>query len=293
MWLEIFKVGTFTDSRGKTASYSANNIAEIVLKYNSEVSENGYSAPLVKGHPPNDAPAHGWVERLARRGNIILAKIKGMSNEIIQEIKQGKYKKVSIALSPDLLLRHVGLLGAAQPAVQGLKDVSFEDNGDYLLFSLELTQQEIEQDSQVIESLQSEIEKLKAENKQLKKIDASRRNREFAESFFDKNSYLQKSDFAINKILSLLDKADDANNDSEFSAAPDLKADLIEFFDALKPSSLFKPINITAAKPLSNNEFEGKNVVEDRLDLHNKALALLASFPEMTYESAIHQVISR
>lgn len=290
MWLEIFKTGTFTDNKGKKASFNADNIAEIVAKYNNEVSEKGYSAPLVKGHPLNDAPAYGWVERLARRGNVVLAKVKDLSDEIIEEVRQGKYKKVSIALSPDYLLRHIGLLGAAQPAVQGLQELNFDSLGDSLLFSLDLDS--IEDNSKLIESMQIEIEKLKTENLKLRKIDISRTNREFAEAFFEKNSYLQKSDYAIEKIVSLLDCAEYPSDSSEYSENSGLRENLVQFFDALKPTSLFSPIKGAPSFNRNAVEFEGKNVVEDRLDIHNKAMAMLSSFPEMTYESAVNQIIN-
>jgi hypothetical protein len=41
-------------------------------------------------------------------------------------VSDGYYRKVSVSLMPDKkTIRHVGLLGAVQPAVPGLKDVSF------------------------------------------------------------------------------------------------------------------------------------------------------------------------
>ena len=43
----------------------------------------------------------------------------------------GHYRHVSMSLMPDRVsLRHVALLGAAQPAIDGLKAVEFKDGGD-------------------------------------------------------------------------------------------------------------------------------------------------------------------
>ena len=43
----------------------------------------------------------------------------------------GHYRHVSMSLMPDRVsLRHVALLGAAQPAIDGLAAVEFKDGGD-------------------------------------------------------------------------------------------------------------------------------------------------------------------
>ncbi|MBM2817021.1 MAG: hypothetical protein HW421_3783 [Ignavibacteria bacterium] len=128
MWLEIFKSGTHTDSAGKTETYTPETIDTIVNVYNERISESSDSeAPVVKGHPQSNAPAYGWIERLARRGDKLYAKLKNLAPEFIDEVRRGSYRKVSIALYPDLMLRHVGFLGAVPPAVKGLKGASFSD----------------------------------------------------------------------------------------------------------------------------------------------------------------------
>ena len=40
-------------------------------------------------------------------------------------LKEGRYKKRSISLTPEGKLRHIGFLGAAKPAVKGLADIQF------------------------------------------------------------------------------------------------------------------------------------------------------------------------
>ncbi len=148
MWIEVFRTGTFADSLGREESYTAEKIDEISRIFNTEVLEKGYLAPLVKGHPKNDEPAHGWIERLARRGNKMVAKLMGLTPEIIKEISEGRFKRISIALSPELLLRHVGLLGAVQPAVSGLRAVEFEqDFGGSFVFDSDFS---ISEENQIV-----------------------------------------------------------------------------------------------------------------------------------------------
>ena len=124
MWIPIFKTGTWTDSSGQTRKWTEEDLDRIVEKYNSQKE---HEAPVVIGHPKDNAPAWGWVERLKREGNILYAKLKDVADEFKEWVKKGLYKKRSISLYPDLTLRHVGFLGAMPPAVKGLPDVSFKE----------------------------------------------------------------------------------------------------------------------------------------------------------------------
>ncbi len=53
----------------------------------------------------------------------------GLYQRGLEDYQEGRYKKVSIALYPDLSLRHVGFLGAQPPAVKGLAQAAFADAG--------------------------------------------------------------------------------------------------------------------------------------------------------------------
>ena len=135
MWIEIFKTGIHTDSSGKSAEYSSETLDLISQIYNQRISEDpSFEAPIVKGHPASDDPAYGWVERLARRGTKLLAKIKDLQPEILDEVTHRKFTRLSIAIYPDMMLRHVGLLGAAAPAIKGLKPVSFASEDNFIEF---------------------------------------------------------------------------------------------------------------------------------------------------------------
>jgi hypothetical protein len=122
-WFEIFSTGTHTDSNGHIADWSEKDLDEIVSLYNPAVHE----APIVIGHPEMDSPAYGWIDALKREGDKLLAKPKQLVEEFKEWVRKGFYKKVSIALFPDLGLRHVGFLGGTPPAVKGLKPAAFGD----------------------------------------------------------------------------------------------------------------------------------------------------------------------
>ncbi len=123
MWIEVFKTGTWTDSAGNTRTWTEEDLDKIVASYNPAEHE----APVVIGHPKDNAPAFGWVEALKREGNVLKAKLKQLVPEFVEMVKKGLFKKRSISLYPDLRLRHIGFLGAQPPAVKGLADVQFGD----------------------------------------------------------------------------------------------------------------------------------------------------------------------
>ena len=80
------------------------------------------------GHPEDSEPAFGWVDKLKRTGDILSALFKQIPDAVKSLVKTGHYKKISISLGSDKKnLRHVGLLGAVQPAVPGLANVKFSD----------------------------------------------------------------------------------------------------------------------------------------------------------------------
>lgn len=123
MLIEVFKTGTHTDSNGNTRTWTEEDLDTIVRKYVPEEHE----APVVIGHPKDNAPAFGWVERLERNGNVLYAKLKDLVPEFVEAVKKGLYKKRSVSFYPDLTLRHIGFLGAMPPAVKGLADVKFSE----------------------------------------------------------------------------------------------------------------------------------------------------------------------
>lgn len=127
IWKEVFKTGTHTDAAGNTREWTEGDLDEIVTKYNQQVADKKHDAPVVIGHPVNNSPAYAWVESLKRIGSTLLAKFRDVDKQFQDLVNQGRYQKISIALYPDKLLRHVGFLGAVPPAVKGLKAPTFND----------------------------------------------------------------------------------------------------------------------------------------------------------------------
>lgn len=124
-WIPVFKVGAHIDSSGNEKTWTQSDLDQIVAQYHPQEHE----APVVIGHPKDNAPAWGWVESLKREGNLLYAKFKDVVPEFADMVRKGLFKKRSISLYPDMGLRHVGFLGAMPPAVKGLPDVAFQDAG--------------------------------------------------------------------------------------------------------------------------------------------------------------------
>ena len=122
-WIEIARVGRFKDSSGAWHDFSRARLEKIAANYDPAKNE----APLVLGHPSTNGPACGWAKALKFTGEKLLAYTDCVTEEIKAAVDNGFYKYVSMSLYPDDRLRHIGLLGATPPAIDGLTPVSFSD----------------------------------------------------------------------------------------------------------------------------------------------------------------------
>jgi hypothetical protein len=149
MWIDIFKGGSQTDCQGRIADGDA-----LIDKALATFDPAYHEPPVTIGHPADNAPAFGWVEKLqaVQRGGvrILQAKFKQMASEFVDMVRQGRYKKRSASFYPDGRLRHVGFLGAMPPAVKGLSDVpaSFRDpESDFNEYLFQEQQQQQQQET--------------------------------------------------------------------------------------------------------------------------------------------------
>jgi hypothetical protein len=131
-WIEIFRGGSQTDSRGRVHDGDA-----IVDKAVATFSAADHEPPAVIGHPAVDGPAWGWVKELKAEVVGGIKTLKARFDQVVPEfadmVQRGMFKKRSAAFYPDGRLRHVGFLGAMPPAVKGLADLKFGE-GEPLVF---------------------------------------------------------------------------------------------------------------------------------------------------------------
>lgn len=132
--LHIFKPGRHTAMSGATLEFSATDLAASAHAYDPAKFE----APLVVGHPRLDAPAYGWVSRLTAGVSGLEAEPHQVDAAFADLVNEGRFKKISASFfMPDapgnpvpgvFYLRHVGFLGAAAPAVKGLRSPEFSSD---------------------------------------------------------------------------------------------------------------------------------------------------------------------
>ncbi len=160
-WQPIFRTGLHTDMSGRTRAWTVADLDAAVAGF--DLAEK---PPLVLGHPVDNAPAFGWVEGLRREGDVLLARLEPSDKgKALLDGKQYRYKSASFYR--DGRLRHVGLLGAARPAVSGLGAVEFSADAEFFEYVME--EHTMPEDlKKQLEALRAEVDALKAENTRLK-----------------------------------------------------------------------------------------------------------------------------
>ena len=133
-WIDVFRTGDHTDMGGRTTRWTAADLAGIVADYGQ-----ADPAPVVLGHPETDGPALGWVRGLRVMGDRLQARLDRLDPSFRGAVEAGRYAPRSVALAPTATgwrLRHLGFLGAQNPAVAGLAPTQFSARADgALLYS--------------------------------------------------------------------------------------------------------------------------------------------------------------
>lgn len=134
--IEIFKTGQHVAMGGQSEQFPLSMLQEVADSYNG----GDFMAPVVVGHPTTDAPAYGWIDRLSVEGDKLIAVLRDVDPAFAEIVRAGRYRKVSASFwRPGATnnpagerwgLKHVGFLGAAAPAVKGLKPVSMAGDGN-------------------------------------------------------------------------------------------------------------------------------------------------------------------
>jgi hypothetical protein len=283
MWIEVFRTGRHTDSSGNTATYSQADLSQIAHNYNSGLEKDSSTlAPIVKGHPKTDDPALGWVESLKVSGEKLLAKVKDLVPEFAEEIRAGRYKKVSIALYPGNLLRHIGFLGAMAPAVKGLQPVAFADKGDYVEYSAGVSHLETQ-----IELLKQENNQLRATIAQIETVKQATEFAEFAEGLVLAGKITPHQASTLQAILHEVSQA------KQFSESQPLTDMIKEFANNIAAMPVLSGEFAQNEAPASEDQFAGKNAPPDRLAIHRQALAIARENSNLSYEQALLQALNQ
>ncbi len=294
MWIEVFKTGTHTSSNGNSINYTTEDLQKIANNYNQRIQlEPTSKAPLVKGHPASNSPAYGWIDQLARRGDYLLAKVKDLTSDIINDIKDKKFQKVSISLTNDLNLRHIGLLGAAVPAVDGLKPIEFTMNlGNTELFNdIEINNESTaNQESENISYNYSELidqnEFMKNQIREYQKVIQQKEFEEFTTNLIKNNCISQNYSKNTIELLQLFSEIDLVTS-NKFDALSKVK----NYLSKLNSTSLKNEFaKSTDALTFDKSEYSfamGNN----RQKLHNQVINYMNENENLTYEQALKSIL--
>ena len=314
-WIPIFQTGTWTDAQGNTRTWTEKDLDEIVENYDP----NWHEAPVVIGHPKEDVPAYGWVEKLKRAGNVLHAKIKDVVPEFKELVNKGAFKKRSIALSKAIkdgvwYLRHIGFLGAVPPAVKGLADIKLaQEVGDSVVeisFSEGGSMDIGKIKEELAASIRKELEARFAEQVKREKEEKEQLAKEKME--LERKLKLAEHEKFIGTLMSegkvtpamkeagIVEFMLQLNSETEVEFAEGQKKSPLAFFKDFL-SNLPKIVEFKemakkdkAGKEQEGNEAEFKEVPgiidQERLELHKKAVAYQKEH-NCTYKEAILAII--
>jgi hypothetical protein len=129
-WIEVFRAGTHTDSKGRSCTFTESDLDQMVS--NLVLG----AAPAVLGHPKHDDPAYGWVKAdgAKRDGTSLFVKFEDINPAFETSVVSGAYRNRSVSVFNDKdagwRIRHVGWLGAAPPAIEGLTPLDYSAEVD-------------------------------------------------------------------------------------------------------------------------------------------------------------------
>lgn len=156
---------------GAELAFSEADLAATARAYDPALAE----APIVVGHPATDAPAYGWVKSLAFADGGLEAEPDQVDPAFAEMVSAGRFKKISASFHPPgsksnpvpgvYYLRHVGFLGAAAPAVKGLRNPAFAEDDDAVSIEVDFSESTHQEISVVTPEEKAALE---AENAQLK-----------------------------------------------------------------------------------------------------------------------------
>ena len=276
---EIFRTGTHTSLNGQTKDFSETDLDTIASSYDPQQHE----APIVIGHPETNAPAYGWIEKIKRVGDRLIAFPKQVSNEFAELVKTGAFKKRSISITPDLQLNHVGFLGAAAPAVKGLKDVEFAENPDELAFaSFELEEFNDEFNPELVSSRAESRDEGVNNHSQL-----SAQLAQFSNEIASlKNSLLQFADKGLNKedldkIHQRIDELRFSMQTNEFEVMLNEKLAYGSLTPAMK-NKILKIVGFLQKQNFASSEF---STTDFSKQVNSMFTELVETFPQLNLNS--------
>lgn len=296
MWIEFLKTGNHTDSGGRKHEFSPERL-DAIANVNNELlaSELKCGIPLTKGHKNSDDPASGWIKEIKRKGGRLIARLEDVSKDVMNQIASGSFKNVSVSLDGDKI-RHIALLGADNPSVQGLDPFKYLDKSDFQASESEnasiISNEDNSDDSKLF---LNEIERLKSENQnyqtKLSEFEKLNRLNGFKEYVMNMNesgvpAFSNSAD--VDSAVDLLEVAYlyDKNSGNEGIMLEKMKG----FINNTKPKVSLSEFAVKQPERGIISKFEAKNVDPERLRKHLEILDYMQNNPDLSYEQALNNI---
>lgn len=243
-WIEIARAGgPYTALSGEAVSITCDDLDAAVASFDPADRR----VPLVLGHPKLDDPAYGWLAAVKRDGDVLLARFDDVSDPVREAVDQGRYRNVSAKFAKGWRLWHVGLLGAAQPAIPGLAEVRLAgaEDGFTFEFAKEATMDELTRLRQEAANTRKDLEEANKEIARLKaQGDTTAKEKELEATIADLKKQLQAAeadrDKAVKGLAAFKDEQTVKGRESRFDALvaagkalPGEKAKVLAFAAAL------------------------------------------------------------
>lgn len=134
-WIEVFRAGSHVDSKGTACAFTTADLDQMA----ANVALG--APPAVLGHPKHNDPAYAWGREVKREGESLFMKFADINPAFEAGVDSGAYRNRSVSVVKDKTngwrIRHVGWLGAAPPAIDGLQPLDYTAEPEALEFSAE------------------------------------------------------------------------------------------------------------------------------------------------------------
>jgi hypothetical protein len=272
--MEVFRAGDY----GAKGVWREEDLEQLARDYAPELLE----APLTFDHA-RSGPAFGWVAALRRVGDRLVARLTGVPEAVRELVRTGAYKKRSVELLRRFeatgrpYLRAVTLLGAATPAVPGLRAVAFAEDDEPVCF----------EDDEELAMLRQTVGRLSAELASLRR----ERHRQHAQELISaaRRRGLHITAHEAQLVESFCESFGAATEVIRFC---DEEMTALEWIERLLAARAPAVPEEAFAPPRGAETFARQEAVPERADpmsivLHRRAMALMESDPALSYAAAL------
>jgi hypothetical protein len=138
-WWQLFKTGKHISAAGEEFNADEKKLDMIINATKNHVYAND-EIPICIGHKKEDSPKWGAFKKdsFKRAGEYLIGRYDYLVTEFAEYISRKMFDKVSIALYPDLAIKHIALLGVQAPSIKGLASIEMNETPGTGEISLEI-----------------------------------------------------------------------------------------------------------------------------------------------------------